>query len=101
MGGTNAVTTDQLINLQDGSGTATYTLTGANGDTVVVAITAQDTDVLGGVMAGDYTVTGRTGRFDGATGSGSIAGSAFFTGPNTALGSFTLAGRISSPGIGH
>jgi hypothetical protein len=102
MGRTSAVTTDQLINLADGTGTATYTLTAANGDTVVVAISAQVTNIPGGVMfQGDYTVTGGTGRFDGATGSGFIAGSAFNTGPNTGVGSFTLAGTISSPGRGH
>ena len=102
MGRTSAVTTDQLINLEDGTGTATYTLTGANRDTVVIAITAQNTDIPGGVMfAGDYTVTGGTGRFYGATGSGSIAGSALFTGPTNGVGSFTLAGTISSPGDGR
>ena len=102
MGRTSAVTTDQLINLQDGSGTATYTLTAANRDTVVVAISAQNTNIPGGVMfAGDYTVSGGTGRFAGATGSGSIAGSALFTGPNNGVGSFTLVGTISSPGRGH
>jgi len=102
MGRTSAVTTDQLINLEDGSGTATYTLTAANGDTVVVAITAQNTDIRGGVMfAGDYSITGGTGRFYAATGSGSIAGAAFFTGPTSGVGSFTLAGTIFSPGHGH
>jgi len=102
MGRTSAVTTDQLINLDDGSGTATYTLTAANKDTVVVAISAQNTNIPGGVMfAGDYIVTGGTGRFEGATGSGSIAGSALFTGPTNGVGSFSLAGTISSPGHGH
>jgi hypothetical protein len=102
MGRTSAVTTDQLINLEDGSGTASYSLTAANGDTVVVAITAQNTDIPGGVMfAGDYTITGGTGRFYGATGNGLLAGSALFTGPNTGVGSFTLVGTISSPGQGR
>jgi hypothetical protein len=102
MGRTSAVTTDQLINLQDGTGTATYTLTAANGDTLVVAISALTTNIPGGVMfEGDYTVTGGTGRFEGATGSGSLAGSALFTGPNTGVGSFTLVGTISSRGRGH
>ena len=95
-------TSDQLINLADGTGTATYTLTAADGDTVVVAISAHNTNIPGGVMfQGDYIVTGGTGRFDGATGSGFLAGSAFNTGPNTGVGSFTLAGTISSPGRGH
>jgi len=99
MGRTSAVTTDQLINLTDGTGTATYTLTAANTDTVLVAISAHNTNIPGGVMfEGDYAVTGGTGRFDGATGSGFIAGSAFNTGPNAGVGSFSLAGTISHPG---
>ena len=47
---------------------------------------------------GTYTVTGGTGRFYGATGSGDLAGSAIATGPNTAIGSFSVAGTIS-PGV--
>ena len=102
MGRTSAVTTDQLINLQDGTGTATYTLTAANNDTLVVALSVLQSNIPGGVsFEGDYTVTGGTGRFEGATGSGFIAGSALFTGPNTGVGSFTLVGTISSRGRGH
>ena len=102
MGRISAVTTDQLINLQDGTGTATYTLTAANNDTLVVALSVLQSNIPGGVsFEGDYNVTGSTGRFDGATGSGSLAGSALFTGPNTGVGSFTLVGTISSPGRGH
>jgi len=99
MGRTAAFTNDQLVNLQDGTGTATYTLTAANGDTLVMIITARTTNIPGGVsFEGDYNVTGGTGRFVGATGTGVIAGSAFFTSPNGGPGSFTLAGTISSPG---
>jgi hypothetical protein len=99
MGRTSAVTTDELVNLEDLSGTATFTLTGANGDTVVVAMTFQITEVPGGfTTAGDYTVTGGTGRFYGATGTGLVAASGMFTGPTTGVGSFTFAGTISSPG---
>jgi len=102
MGRSSAITTDQRINLEDGTGTATYILMGVNGDTVVVAITAQDTNIPGGVaFVGDYTVIGGTGRFDEATGSGSMEGSALFSGPTSGVGSFTLAGTISSPGNGH
>lgn len=99
LGATSAVTTDELVNLEDNSGTATFTLTGANGDTVVVATTFQITEVPGGfTTAGDYIVTGGTGRFYGATGSGLVAASGMLTGPTTGVGSFTLAGTISSPG---
>ena len=38
MGRTTAFTDDQLVNLIDGSGSATYTLTAANGDTLVLAL---------------------------------------------------------------
>jgi len=99
MGATSAVTSDQVVDLSDGSATATYTLTGANGDTVVLTMIFQTTEIPGGVtFAGDYTVAGGTGRFYGATGSGALAGSAFFTGPNNGVGSFSVAGTISSPG---
>jgi hypothetical protein len=47
---------------------------------------------------GTYEVTGGTGRFAGATGSGMLIGSAVFTGPNNGVGSFTVTGTISSPG---
>src|SRR5262245_53189272 len=38
MGRTTANTDDQLVNLVDGSGTATYTLTAKNGDTLILAL---------------------------------------------------------------
>jgi hypothetical protein len=99
LGATSAVSTDELVNLEDNSGTATFTLTGANGDTVVVWLTFQLSVVPGGfTSAAEYTVIGGTGRFDGATGSGLGAASGMFTGPTTGVGSFTLSGTISSPG---
>ncbi len=99
LGATTAVTTDQLVNVIDGSATATYTLTGASGDTVVLALIFQATDIPGGVaFAGTYTVTGGTGRLAGATGSGSLTGSAIFLSPTSGIGSFSVAGTISSPG---
>jgi hypothetical protein len=59
----------------------------------------QTTQIPGGVMFdGGYTVAGGTRRFYGATGSGALAGSAIFTGPNNGVGSFSVAGTISSPG---
>ncbi len=98
MGLTSAFTDNQVVNLITGSTTATYTLTAANGDTIVLEMSFQATQIPGGVtFAGDYTVTGGTGRFDGATGGGVLAGSAFFTGPNDGVGSFSVAGTISPP----
>ena len=99
MGLTSAFTDNQVANLITGSTTATYTLTAANGDTVVLEMSFQGTQVPGGfTFAGDYTVTGGTGRFYGATGGGVLAGSAFFTGPNNGVGSFSVGGTISQPG---
>ena len=100
MGRTRASTTNQVLNLITGAGSATYTLTAANGDTVVVELTvatefSSATDVT---FAGTYAVVGGTGRFSGATGSGWINGSATFTGPSDGIGAFALDGVISSPG---
>ena len=100
LGATSAVTDNQIVNAETGSATATYTLTGANGDTVVLEMVFETTFLPNNAVTfeGDYTVTGGTGRFYGATGSGDLAGSAFVTGPNTGIGSFSVAGTISSPG---
>jgi hypothetical protein len=56
----SATDTDhQLVNLIDGSATATYTLTGVNGDILILSMAFQSTDVAGRVtFAGGYTVTG-------------------------------------------
>ena len=89
LGATTAVSTDQLVNVIDGSATATYTLTGANGDTVVLAMVFQGTSIPGGVtFEGTYIVSGGTGRFAGAAGSGALEGSAVFFDESTAPDSF-------------
>ena len=99
LGAATAVTTDQAVNLLTGVATATYTLTAANGDTVVLALEFQTTFLPGAVtFEGSYTVAGGTGRFAGATGSGSMSGSVTFLGPSNGVGSFAVAGTISSPG---
>jgi hypothetical protein len=100
MGATKAVTTDQAVNLITGEGTATYTLTAANDDTVVLSLEVQTTFVSMSEVTfeGSYTVAGGTGRFAGATGSGSLTGSATFTGPSNGVGEFAVTGTISSPG---
>jgi hypothetical protein len=100
MGATTAATTDQEVNLITGSATATYTLTAANGDNIVLELEFLVT-FLSAVMLsfeGSYTVAGGTGRFAGAIGSGSLSGSATFITPTNGIGSFTVAGTISSPG---
>ena len=102
MGRTTADTTDQVINVIDGSGTATYAMTGVNGDTLILALIfpiGGSVNVEGGVtFSGSYTVTGGTGRFSGATGSGVFAGGALFLNETDAIGAFALVGTISSPG---
>jgi hypothetical protein len=98
LGNATAVTTNQIVNLQTGDSTATYTITAANGDTVVLEMQFQSTLPPSVTFEGTYTVTEGTGRFAGATGSGMLIGSAVFTGPNNGVGSFTVAGTISSIG---
>jgi hypothetical protein len=99
LGTATAVTTDQAVNLLTGVTTATYTLTAANGDTVVLGLEFQTTFLSGAVtFEGSYTVAAGSGRFAAATGSGSMSGSATFLGPSNGVGSFAVAGTISSPG---
>lgn len=96
MGRTSTVSTDETVDLITGDGTATYTLTAANGDTVVMSLEFTTMFLPTGVtFEGTYTVTGGTGRFARATGSGSASGSAMFTGPSGGVGSFAIDGTIS------
>lgn len=97
LGRTQAATTNQTVNLITGAGTATYTLTAANGDTLVIDMTVH-TDFPSPTLAtfaGSFTIVGGTGRFADASGSGSIDGSASFTGPTNGIGEFSLDGVIS------
>lgn len=99
MGTATAVTTDQTLNLLTGLATATYTVTAANGDTLVLHVDIHEAvSATGARISGNYTVTGGTGRFDGATGSGIMTGFATFTGATTSVGWLALEGTISSPG---
>ena len=101
MGRTTAFTDDQLVNLIDGSGTATYALTGVNGDTLVLALVVpvEGTIYVDGrvIFSGSYTITGGTGRFNGAIGSGVFGGSGLFLTETDGIGAFAVAGTISSP----
>ena len=99
LGNTKAFTDNQFVSLIDGSITATYTLTGANGGTLTLDFVAQGTNVDGGAtFAGSYTIVGGTGRFSGATGSGFLVGGALFLTSTDGIGSFAIAGTISRPG---
>jgi len=98
MGRTSAFTDDQLVNLIDGSGTATYTLTGKNGDTLILALVVPIGGTInvdrGVIFHGSYTVTGGTGRFSGSTGSGVFGGSALFLTEIDGIGAFAVVGTI-------
>ena len=121
MGRTSAFTVDQLVNLIDGSGTATYILTPVSRmsnsgsepiaptksesptiDTLVLALVVQaggTINVDGGVLfSGSYTIIGGTGRFIGATGSGVFGGSGLYLTETDGIGAFAVAGTISLPG---
>lgn len=96
MGRTTAVTTNQVVNLLTGEGTATYDLTAANGDVLTVELNATTSFLPNGVaFSGTYVVTGGTGRFATATGGGAIDGTALNTGPNSGIGTFALDGTLS------
>ena len=101
LGRTETFTTNQTGNLITNHTTATYTLIAANGDRIVLE--EETTDELNlpagtATFAGTYTIESGTGRFFGATGTGTLVGSAQFTGPDSGVGEFTLDGTISSPG---
>ena len=74
------------------------TLTAANGDTLVLTGDHDEACPTGPNAVhgtGDWTVTGGTGRFAGATGQGTFDGVADF---NQGTFSFQLTGTISVPG---
>lgn len=78
--------------------TRTTTLTAANGDTITMSGTGL-TRCPGSSEANDsYTVTGGTGRFQGASGSGSDSNTHTFTGPGVGVASVTYSGDLSSVG---
>ena len=105
----SAHTDDQLVNLIDGSLTATYTLTPAsrmaNGgsgpiqDTLVLTLVVPAGGTIitegGFLFSGSYTITGGTGRFTGATGSGIFGGLGLYLTETDGIGAFALAGTIS------
>jgi hypothetical protein len=72
------------------------TLTSTDGDQINLTISDQPCPVSPGVFqgSGTYVVTGGTGRFAGASGSGSFYGSGDF---NQGTYTFSLKGTISQP----
>ena len=96
----NHITVTSLGGCPGGKGFANINvekLTAANGDTLMLrgphdqACPTGPNAVHG---TGDWTVTGGTGRFAGATGQGTFVGGANF---NNGTFSFQLAGTISAP----
>ena len=89
----------EIVNLATGEGLASYRYTSANGDAIEVEI---DFNVAptptGFTSSGTWRVTSGTGRFAGASGSGSITGLIEFTGADVGVADLTLDGVISSPG---
>ena len=88
-----------LVNQATRTGSGTYVFTAANGDTLTATFTGVATVVAPGVLSTveTATITGGTGRFDGATGS-FTAERTFYTATGETTGSFQ--GTISSPGQG-
>lgn len=86
---------------QDGCApeTRTTTLTAANGDTITMYGTGLTRCSPTSNAANDnYSITGGTGHFQGASGSGSESNTHMFTGPGVGVASVTYSGDISSVG---
>jgi hypothetical protein len=100
LGAVEAQSIAEVVDLATGEGIASYRFTAANGDEVLVdfAFTALPTSPGVYSIQGVWQVVGGTGRFDGASGSGTYVGQVVFSGPLNALGQFELTGTISAPG---
>ena len=100
LGRLHAQSVAEEVNLETGAGVATYRYTAANGDEVLVdfVFSAIPTSPTVFAVSGTWQIIGGTGRFEGASGSGTYQGGVEFTGPNSALGHFGMLGTISSPG---
>jgi len=100
LGRFTAASVAETVNLDTGEGDAAYRFTAANGDEVRVHFAFTALPASPGVYAiqGVWQVVGGTGRFDGASGSGTYVGQVVFSGPLNALGQFELTGTISAPG---
>lgn len=90
----------ETVNLATGEGVAVHQFTAANGDTLTLSfhLIAIPTSATQFQVTGVWEVSAGTGRFAGASGSGSYHGVVDFTGPTTAAGEFELDGTISSVG---
>ena len=100
LGSVTARAIHETVNLLTGEGVATHAFTAANGDIILVEFRflAIPTSPTLYSVTGFWEISDGTGRFEGASGSGSYEGQVDFTSPATANGSFTMQGTISSPG---
>jgi hypothetical protein len=79
--------------------TRTTTLTAANGDTITMSGSGLTGCPESTNEANDrYVVTGGTGRFQGASGSGTDSNTHTFTGPDAGVATTTFSGDLSSVG---
>ena len=90
----------ETIDLSTGVGEAVHEFTAANGDTIVISFNLQliPTSPISFDVVGVWTITGGTGRFVGASGSGEFWGTGEFTSATTAVAAFEMKGNISSVG---
>jgi hypothetical protein len=100
LGAMTAESIVEVVNLGTGEGLAQYRFTAANGDELFVnfVFSAIPTSPTAFSVQGTWEVTGGTGRFEGASGSGAYGGRVDFTTDATAVGQFALQGTLSSPG---
>ncbi|HEX7862445.1 MAG TPA: hypothetical protein VF773_19055 [Verrucomicrobiae bacterium] len=99
LGAVRANSISETVNLATGVGIAVHQFTAANGDTIRIGFQFLALPTPAGFeVSGEWEILSGTGRFTGATGSGSYSGDVAFTSPVTALGTFELLGTISSPG---
>lgn len=99
LGAVTAHSISETVNLATGEGIAVHQFTAANGDILRIGFRLIALPIEGGFdVTGQWEILEGTGRFAGATGSGSYIGVVLFTSANTAVGSFELLGTISSPG---
>jgi len=90
---------EETVNLATGEGFARYRYIASNGDAIEVEIDFNVAPTPAGfASSGTWQITGGTGRFDGASGSGVLTGQIEFTGPNSGKAHIEMDGTISSPG---
>lgn len=84
------------LNYVPGQQTGSLRFTGANGDYLDGSFAGTIVEEDGNVsFEGEYTFSGGTGRFSGASGSGAYAGTANLP---AEMGQVTFSGTVSSPG---